>query len=321
MENDLISIIIPVYNVEKYLRQCLESVINQTYKNLEIILVDDGSKDASGGICDEYAEKDGRIKVIHKENGGVSSARNVGLENVTGSYIAFIDSDDYVLPCFIERLYNIVKKHNVDLVDCNYTTFEDNVIVKELGNDVEKIINKKEMQMRIYTVKGIRTIVLWNKLYKKELFNDLNFPDGKINEDEALIHRIIGNMKGQAAILDTELYYYRQNNTSIMGKKFNVNRMDIIDALEDRLQYYNEINEYELYCMTLARYQNRLKDYFIMVKENIEDADKYLRCILNKSRRNYFKYIKESKDKVGKKIKNTLFVILPNFYFWLIKLK
>ena len=140
---DLISVIIPIYNVEKYLNKCIDSIINQTYKNLEIILVDDGSPDNCPQICDEYAKKDNRIKVIHKKNGGVSSARNVGLINSTGNYIGFIDPDDYIEPIMYEKLLKVLKESNTLVSMCGFYKIKDNKIIK-IDNYDEKIISSEK---------------------------------------------------------------------------------------------------------------------------------------------------------------------------------
>ena len=191
MENKLISVIVPVYNVEKYLSRCLDSIISQTYRKLEIVLVDDGSTDNSSMICDEYAKKDCRITVIHTENHGLSEARNKGIENSHGEYVSFVDSDDYLHKRFLETLLNLVIETGSDLSVCDFvrvdengngTLFYDSPIKNEvLTSDemLEKIINSNQ---------GYKYIVAWNKLYSKKALSGVKFPAGKIHEDEATIH-------------------------------------------------------------------------------------------------------------------------------------
>ena len=182
--SDLISIIIPVYNVEKYLERCVKSVINQTYKNLEIILVDDGAKDNSGKMCDELSKLDSRIKVIHKENGGLSDARNFGLKIATGDYIGFVDSDDYIADDMYETLYYTIKNNNADIsIVSFYEMYKEKVIgVRDSGN--LEILSKQEAMKELLIDTKIQSYA-WNKLFKKELFNDLKFPTGKNFEDIA----------------------------------------------------------------------------------------------------------------------------------------
>ena len=166
MEKPLISIIIPVYKVEKYLEKCIKSVLDQTYKNLQIILVDDGSPDNCGNICDDYARVDNRIEVIHKANGGLSDARNVGLKAARGEYIGFVDSDDYVSNEMFENLYNTLISNDVDVAICNfYIVIDDKNIIKNADNGVE-IYNKLEILKEILLDKKIQSYA-WNKLYKR----------------------------------------------------------------------------------------------------------------------------------------------------------
>lgn len=194
---ELISVIVPIYNVEKYLNKCIESIINQSYSNLEIILVDDGSKDSSGIMCDSYILKDKRIKVIHKENGGLSDARNVGLDKAKGEYIVFIDSDDWIDEKMIEILYNIIKKNNSDISICDYflayneeiqTQKEDIEIINLSNIEALKTIYDKDL--------GVCMIVAWNKLYKRNLFkDDIRYPYGKIHEDEFTTYKLLYKAK------------------------------------------------------------------------------------------------------------------------------
>lgn len=176
---ELISVIIPVYNVEKYLNKSIESVIKQTYKELEIILVDDGSTDSSGKICDEFAQKDDRIKVIHKKNGGLSDARNAGISEAKGKYLGFIDSDDYIDKNFYEILYNVLKKYNSDISICKhretYTDYEENTSKLEIK---EQVFNTEQALKELLLFGEVNNYA-WNKLYKKELFNEINYPVGK----------------------------------------------------------------------------------------------------------------------------------------------
>ena len=181
-EENLVSVIIPVYNVEKYLPKCLDSVINQTYKNLEIILVDDGSPDNSGKICDEYAEKDSRIKVIHKENGGVSSARNVGIKQAKGQYLLFVDSDDYIKDGYFDAVRGAALKYQCDIIQIGYQ-------IEEKGRVGEALIEHLQMET-VFTLSDIPTILaqppsIFTRVWKKSLFQDncIYFPEHVWYED------------------------------------------------------------------------------------------------------------------------------------------
>ena len=214
MEKPLISIIIPVYKVEKYLEKCIKSVLSQTYKNLQIILVDDGSPDNCGNICDDYARVDNRIEVIHKANGGLSDARNVGLKAARGEYIGFVDSDDYVSNEMFENLYNTLISNDVDVSICNFYIVIDNKnIIKNADNGV-KIYNKLEILKEILLDKKIQSYA-WNKLYKRELFKDIEYPVGKKYEDIGTTFYILEKCS-KIAVSGSPEYYYITRGDSIV---------------------------------------------------------------------------------------------------------
>ena len=255
-----ISVIVPVYKVEKYLQRCIESIINQTYKNLEIILIDDGSPDNCGIICDEYAKKDNRIKVIHKENGGLSDARNAGLDIATGEYIAFVDSDDYIALNMFETLHSLMIKDNSDMALCEI------LCVDECGNSIESmnakspikdgLYNQKEFFEKVSSYNGWHLIIACNKLYKKEIFQEIRFPKGRYCEDNYVIHYII-EKTNKVSCLDTPLYFYVQRNNSIMHfEKYSIKNFDDVEGYFDRallLKKYNLIGE--MYKTTLSGIQ------------------------------------------------------------------
>lgn len=240
MNQELISIIVPVYKVEKYIRHCVESVLNQTYKNIECILVDDGSPDNCPRICDEFAEKDNRIKVIHKQNGGLSSARNMGIDNAKGKYIVFVDSDDYIHPQMIEILFEKLIHENADISICNIEyVFENSSIQKEYISPIKnEVIGRKELLEKLLQKNASFYVVMCNKLYKKELWNNLRFPVGEIHEDEALIHDIF--LKCDRAVsVDKKLYFYFQRIGSIMHTEKSDRDLIVYLMLSER---YNKIH-------------------------------------------------------------------------------
>lgn len=206
---DLISVIVPVYKVEKYLQECIDSIIAQTYTNLEIILVDDGSPDSCGRICDEYAEKDNRIKVIHQKNCGVSIARNAGLNNAIGDYIGFVDSDDYLESNMFEELYNCLKTYGSDIAICGVKKFEKSSRSFFYGN---KTIDKSEFLQAL--LKEDIASFLCNKLFKKELFDGIRFPEGEVFEDIKIFH-LIGEKVSSVSLTDGTFYNYRIREGSI----------------------------------------------------------------------------------------------------------
>lgn len=213
----LISIIIPVYNVEQYIERCIDSVLLQTYKNLEIILIDDGSTDKSSKICDEYAKKDSRIKVIHKENGGVSSARNAGLDVATGEYIGFVDSDDYIDSNMYECLINSITNNKCDIVICGFHEVFGGVIKDVAICESETSISVREGIVKLIeddTYKGY----LWNRLYKRELFDGVKFPEMIVLEDMYVNHLVFEKSK-KIHLLDKTLYSYIRRENSVTLKR------------------------------------------------------------------------------------------------------
>lgn len=234
---ELISVIIPVYNVEKYLDRCLKSVVNQTYKNLEIILVDDGSTDLSGQICDDYAAKDKRIKVLHNENGGASVARNAALDIATGDYIGFVDSDDQIKEDMYEYLYNLLQREQADIAMCDYTRKP-----KELIRDVreEKIrkFNSEEMQLFFYRVNGEGNYYsAWNRLYKKSILEDVRFIEGKITEDVLFTYEVY-KKANKMVFSNQKKYLYVKNDKSVTRSKLCKKDYAL-------LEIWNEITERE----------------------------------------------------------------------------
>lgn len=227
MNKPLISIIIPVYNVEEYLPKCLDSVVEQTYKNIEIICVDDGSTDSSGNICEEYGKKDARIRVIHKENGGLSSARNVGLKAINGEYVMFIDSDDWIDIGTCECCINILERYDVDLILWSYVReYENNVKLKRLFKHGSKYFDNKETKDKIFLrcvglsgdelrdVENMDSIVtVWGKLYKSEKINNIRFKDtAEIGTEDALFNIYVMNNVNSAFYIDKYMNHYRRDN-------------------------------------------------------------------------------------------------------------
>ena len=211
--NELISVIVPVYNVEKYLEQCIESIINQTYKNLEIILIDDGSTDNSGKICEKYAKRDQRIKVVHQKNSGVSSARNTGIDFSTGKFINFIDSDDYIEKDMIEYLYNMIQTERADISMCSaYDVYDDKTIFSAKKN-IYLTLNSHDAYYYMLQPKYFG-IGICNKLISKELLKKDRFPIGRKNGEELeLLQRLIYRAK-KLVYSSEPKYYYRQRNNS-----------------------------------------------------------------------------------------------------------
>ena len=234
-----VSIIVPVYQVENYIRQCIDSILVQTFTDFELILVDDGSKDRSGKICDEYAVLDQRVKVIHKENGGLSDARNCGMDQAVGNYFMFVDSDDYIAPTMLEYLYKALMNKEADIAVCNFLYFFEEDRKRDFSTNIQsEVLSGAEIfysrkNERVY---GIWTVA-WNKLYKRETLGNVRFRFGKYHEDEFWANDIY-QMDIKVVTIPECLYYYRQRDNSIMGRK-NIKRdFDILEALQERIAVY-----------------------------------------------------------------------------------
>ena len=283
LELGKISIIIPVYNVAKYLSEALDSVLNQTYSNLEIIIIDDGSTDGSEKICDYYASKDSRIVVVHQNNQGLSAARNKGLDIMTGEYVSFLDPDDVILPKFIDTLYYTIKNTYVDCVICNYATIysEDKTIdinnkpKKELNID-NGIFNNKEILSNL--VDGKINMAVWNKLYKKELWKDVRFPVGYVYEDVITIYKIFSKTYN-TCITDDLLLIHRNHKNSITGtlslkniSDFQKAHYELAEIVKSNINgIFNEYQYNDLCRRNLFMY---ISKYFVYKVNNIDNNKK-----------------------------------------------
>lgn len=265
----MISIIVPIYKVEKYLKKCIDSIINQTYKNLEIILVDDGSPDGCGSICDSYSLLDKRIKVIHKENGGLSDARNTGINIARGEYLAFVDSDDFIHPQMIEILYNVVTEQKADIGICDFREVnEDGQYVQDAINaDTEIVCYEGWDIMKQLQQKNLITVVAWNKLYRASLFENIRYPRGHVHEDEFVIHRIL-NKCVKTAYTNNKLYFYRKRPESIMADIDIDKMLDATDAYEDRITFLEKEGYGQILMDTKCQFCGLIIKYTELLRKN-----------------------------------------------------
>lgn len=233
----LISVIVPVYNVQPYLARCVDSILSQTYRNLEIFLVDDGSPDDCGHMCDEYKKADSRVKVIHKKNGGLSDARNVAIDIASGDYVLCVDSDDYIHHAMIEVLYLSLKKHGCDISIASYLNVAD-----QYEPDLS---SKKENRTKVFDVQsGLEAMLYqkdittsaWGKLYKAELFTNIRYPKGKLCEDLDTTYKLFAKSK-KIVLNSAKLYFYLQRDNSIINSSFKPARMDALKFAEDQLTF------------------------------------------------------------------------------------
>lgn len=311
---DLISVIVPIYKVEEYLDRCVRSIAEQTYSDLEIILVDDGSPDGCPAICDAWAEKDARIKVIHKENGGLSDARNAGIEIATGEYVAFIDSDDSIEPDFIQKLYDAITEYNADVAECAV------LYVDESGNTLRERnsapmteMGKIEALRRLVLEDGVYQTV-WNKLYRREVVADIPFAVGKYHEDEFWTYQVFDRIEKLAVVHDS-LYNYLQRGSSIIGVGYNIRRLDGLEARFLRmkhLQKYDELAELtreQLITDCMWHYQSAKR---VLKGKEKEKALAYIKSILSEIERG-----KCSKNmKFTHRLWRAIFIAAPDLTVW-----
>ena len=289
MKEDLISVIVPIYNVEKYLEKCIKSIINQTYKNLEIILVDDGSPDNCGKICDEFAERDKRIKVIHKENGGLSDARNFGLNVASGDYISFVDSDDYINEKMYEILFSEIKKNDSDIVFCDYIKFSEDNINNFVPEKYDIIIHDKYSYLNLYYDNGHKhekAVVAWGKLYKRKLFDNIIYPKGKRGEDE-LTHYKIFYGTDKIVEVKLKLYYYLVRKDSLSSDWYTKPRHYMVEALIEELEFFKRNKDKKLEIIVATKLLRELKHNYNLKQKSTE---KYLSF--------FKKYFEEYKDDI-----------------------
>ena len=235
----LISVIVPVYKVEEYLDVCVESICGQTWQNLEIILVDDGSPDECPALCDRWGQKDERIRVIHKENGGLSDARNAGMKIAHGDYIGFVDSDDWISPRMYELLLTAMDRDQSEISCCTIELFrEDPEQVKYLSSPVNVVLDREEAQRALLRESLLKQPV-WYKLYKQELIKDIPFEVGKQHEDVFWSYQAIGRAE-RVSVIDYVGYHYRQRENSIMGRQYSLKNLDALEAYCRRYEYFKE---------------------------------------------------------------------------------
>lgn len=292
MNEPLISVIVPVYNVEHYIKRCVDSILVQTYTNLEIILVDDGSTDRSGRICDEYAEIDLRVKVIHVNNSGQAEARNLGMDKAKGDYYAFVDSDDYIMTDYISYLYEIMQTKEVQISICGYQKITEQIEnKKKIDNSLNKeikVYDSKEGIFQLLYQKGIVTVV-WGRLFKSKLFCNIRFPKGKLHEDVAILYKLF-DAADKIACGAEEKYYYFQRYGSTMNKKFYRQRMDYLQFTDECIQYMEQnhpaltkaaISRHFSACFDLLScIGNDKKNYIEEYMQIVREIKKYRKTVL-----------------------------------------
>lgn len=296
-EDVKISVIVPAYNVQKYLERCINSILNQTYQNLEILIIDDGSTDDTGKMCDEYQKKDSRIKVIHQENKGLSAARNTGIDLATGDYLMFVDSDDEILPQMIETLNNIRLKTKADISMCSYYEIKEGEEIVEDNYVEPKVFTGTKKHLLIYRDWG-NAVVQWNKLFNRKIFEHLRFPEGKFHEDEFIYHREY-DLAERVALTKQRLYIYYQHKESITKTPNIEKKYHICLAYMDRIEYYEKAKMNEPTFYTIERLELLIKEIEEGFIKNLDDKEfelefnKIKEYVVKKKKRNRLNYIKQ----------------------------
>ena len=323
----LVSVIVPIYGVEQYLERCIKSIQNQTYNNLEILLVDDGSPDNCGEICDKYAEKDSRIRVIHKQNGGLSDARNAGIEVASGEYYFLLDSDDWIHKQTIEIMMRMITDNNCDLAICGYQyAYEGKEYADKKLNLTDvlgqyKKVNSYRAQEIYFTNpdKRLEYTVAWNKIYHKDLFKNIRYPKGKVHEDEFTTFKLL-HEAGNIGIIKEPLYYYFVRNDSIMGE-FKASRFDAFDGYLEKLDCYVKWKDTQLAgkiyihsIRMLAQYKKWMEDAGVNLQEELS---KYHKLLVEKNK----KYKNKMSLNKIEKIEVLLFLISFRLYYFVWNLK
>lgn len=304
--DEMISIIIPVYNIEPYIKTCIDSILNQTYKNLEILLVDDGSSDNCGEICDQYAVNDSRIRVLHKENGGLSDARNYGLKEAQGEIISFIDGDDYIDKQFYEIMLSQMRKNNSDIIECGCVKFCD-------GSTPEAVYESETKIMKPYdwltesNLGEFVSCVVWNKLYKRSVLEGILFPVGRHYEDEATTYKAVYKANSITRI-NSALYFYRQREGSITQNERNIKEInEQFQSLEEKCIFFEKCNEKHIANFSYAKlglfmisvYESRKK-----LTGKSKDWYSYLKNIFGR-------ILKDSAVPVKYKVYIMMFILFP----------
>ena len=308
----VISIIVPVYKVEKYLSRCIDSILSQTFKDFELILVNDGSPDNSGDICNKYAEKDSRVYVIHQENGGLSVARNVGIDwvfaNSNSKWISFIDSDDWIHPHYLEAMLKGADENNTNVCVCDYLETESENVYTEKLEFSAKVWNTD----KFFMYKNLNAIVAWGKLYLKEQFREIRYPVGKVHEDEFTTYKILFQ-NSQIAFIETPLYFYYVNRSSIMRKNFSLSRYDSVQAVEERILFFQERGKDKLVKMSQTDVDIKIALFSIMARK-----EKIYSEVPSKYKMGFFKAIRMLYLNLGI---DKYEAIMIQYYLFLVKMQ
>ena len=313
----MISVIVPVYNVKKYLKKCVDSILSQTYSEFELILVDDGSKDGSGELCDDLQKLDDRIRVIHQENAGLSVARNTGTKAAKGDYIAYIDSDDWVMPNYLEELYQNLMEYQAQVSVCGYQVVGEYAEVITDDKNKEHVVSHytgREATEQIVRYHKRFMITAWGKLYHKSVLDLLYYPDGRAHEDEFVTYKVFYESE-KVAVSTKALYMYLQRDGSIM-QSYSEKRLDALTALKETILYFEEKADADMRMYAIKRYVLNLQIVWYRVKKYLAER----KDILVDLRCEWKKWFHENRKNIWKtatfveKVSLCVFLFSPSAY-------
>lgn len=309
-----ISVIVPIYRVEKFLPQCIESVLNQTFTDFELILVDDGSPDRCPAICDEAAERDARVRVIHQANAGLSAARNAGIEAAHGAWLSFVDSDDYIAPHFCEKLYQTAQRTNADCVMCSVQNVDESgkLIDSALMRVADEVKTGREVLRKIGRDDVTPYLTAWNKLYRRKLFNTLRYPAGRQNEDVFVFAELFCQVQ-RAVCVAEPLYFYRKRIGSIMNSVVTLRNLDEMWAYVNCFEHLQQDDEESTLKETEKRVFAKLTGVYYRVTEEDRHSNKMKQA--KKAQWNIaMRLMKQGQLDLRSLVRTLLFQALPGVY-------
>lgn len=321
-KEELVSIVVPIYNVEKYLCDCVKSIVAQTYKNIEIILVDDGSTDRCGFLCDQWEKEDSRIKVIHKTNGGLSDARNVGIERASGSFLMFIDSDDLINRRMVEKLLECFKGHpNLTISGCAYEEIinESKIVNQEKISNPQYMNGCYALELMLDNTKRLN-VVAWNKMYKVEKIREIKFPKGINHEDLFVIPQLLYESE-ECAYIETPMYYHRYNENGIVHSRYSIKSQDELLGVSAMYQYVSSLHMKKMSGRVDRIYLWKLIDHYFKTTLYIQENNEELKKNIKKRYDDLYSIANFSKCNLSDKLQFWLFRWCNLFYFYLRKNK
>lgn len=315
MDRPLISVLIPAYNAEKYIEHCLKSVCGQTYDNLEIIVINDGSTDRTGEIADKIAEKDDRIDVIHQENAGVATTRNRLIERSRGEYILQVDADDYIDKNTVEILLECAEKADADMAVCTHEEGdEQNFSFPDNDNSGMEILSGEKRFEKLFGSNKLDFIVPWGKIYNRKIFTGLKYPDGKIHEDEYLAH-ILMDRSERIVFLDRTLFYYRVERKGITKSYFSLKRLDCVPALLKRNRFFEEKGSYDNLKLCYFDFLKRFQYFYYGIKYHYPDRKDTAKDLYEEYADVYNKAAAKGMLGIKERLMFGIFIIAPGFNY------